>query len=316
MDEEDKNVSNSSAEPQVFHPEKPAESSTEAPDDTATSDDTSPTMPAADSSSDASDDSTPTPVDMPSSSDHMAMDDKSDDDSDDSESSTMPSSPEPAEPAMPSTPPADPEPAMDDKPADDMPADKLMDDEPTASPSVTAAPGPVSGSGDKKFGMMQIIMFAVLVLAIAVAAYFAVANKNSSDKVANLEADVATLGATTHELPASAVKVSECVPNMGFHYLFENGNVQFGPFYLVNKAGEVIGLEYMFSNEMFTDIPNPELPLELILFDGSSSLSLNDWKFSNLEISHLPEGHPEFEEDHYDVHLYTVSPEMQAAACE
>lgn len=144
--------------------------------------------------------------------------------------------------------------------------------------------------------------------------YFAISSKNAKNEAKALRSELEEVTADIHKLPPDAEKVSECVPNMGYHYLEKGGSVEFGPFFLVNKAGDVIGLEFMYSNDMFTAIPSQQVAIEVI--KSESGLQLNDWQFTRMEISRLPQGHPLFERDHVDIHLYTVSAEVQAKACE
>lgn len=222
------------------------------------------------------------------------------------------------------TPTVTPAPSLDTVPQA-QPA--VVSPPPTGSPAVvqtqttgtppqnTSKMGSFMGSmaGKKKL-IFLVVGIALMLSIIAVAVYFALAASKANKDATALKADLAMATAKTHELPSSAQKVSECVPNMGYHYLFEGGTVEFGPFYLVNTRGEVIGLEFMYSNDMFTPIPGQEIPVEVIMAEGG--LSLNQWQFDKMEISHLPQGHPSFERDHVDIHLYTVSQEEQARACE
>lgn len=171
--------------------------------------------------------------------------------------------------------------------------------------------------------MLMILLIILLLAAAGAATYFFTTNNSLKTDVEALEGKVATLDADTHELPEGAIKVSECVPNMGFHYLGKEGDPRLGPFYLVNKQGEVIGLEYMFNENMMTTLNIPAevfaeagedpFPVE-VLTSGPEGLS--DWQFNNIEMSRSPEGHVGFEEPHMDLHLYTVTPEMQAQSCQ
>ena len=174
----------------------------------------------------------------------------------------------------------------------------------------------------KKTPFMMMLMMLLLVAAVAAAVYFALSYYTAKDDVGALESRVASLDADTHALPDGAIKVSECVPNMGFHYLDKNGDPRLGPFYLVNQQGEVIGLEFMYNQGMMTtlDIPaevfaqagEEAFPIEVLT---NGPINLHDWQFKNIEMSRSPEGHIGFEEDHMDLHLYTVPPEVQAVSC-
>lgn len=159
-----------------------------------------------------------------------------------------------------------------------------------------------------------IVMSVLLVFAIGAAGFFAFTSSSANSDVQALENEVAALSATTHELPDSAIKLSECVPNMGFHYLIEGGDPKFGPFYLVNKAGEVIGVEFKYIDDSFTEIPESPIPLAII--NPGDPLDLYNWTYEQLEISRALEGHEGFLEDHIDIHAYTVTTEVQAQACQ
>ena len=179
---------------------------------------------------------------------------------------------------------------------------------PTQSASVPQPPS--LPKQNKKF---VVIILAVICLVLAAAtAYLAMSYNTAKKDKDTLQSQIDKLDADAHELPEGAIKVSECVPNMGYHYIDKDGDPQLGPFYLVSKQGEVIGLEFMFNKDMMTTIPNAEIALEVVT---AGPQDLNDWQFKNIEISRAPEGHPGFEEDHYDLHLYTVTPEVQAQSC-
>ncbi len=135
-------------------------------------------------------------------------------------------------------------------------------------------------------------------------------NKAKKDKTA-LSNKIATLQQNTHELPADAVKVSECIPNMGAHYLPKGADSTYGPFMMVNKDGRVIGIEYMVSQDMYIPIPKTEPPVELI----EKNSPMYGWGYDHTELSHLPKGHEGFLKNHTDVHLYTVTPDQQKNAC-
>lgn len=214
-----------------------------------------------------------------------------------------------------------------DKPAgmaaDPHAADMGMKKDTTPTVSATPATGLPMGDkshkskmgGDKKKFIVVIIIAAVIAILVAVAAYFALDSISSQNEVAKLEATVAEISATTHPLPDDAFQVSECVPNMGFHYVTKGGDPRFGPFLLVSKQGEIIGYEYMFSDDMFEALPSPEIALE-ILKDDLGIQDLSGWVYHTIEVSKAPEGHPGFETPHTDIHLYTVPPEVQARACQ
>lgn len=157
------------------------------------------------------------------------------------------------------------------------------------------------------FGMALLIAFGSVV-------YFAMGQKKANDEVASLKARIQEIDSNVHDIPEGAIKLSECVPNMGFHYMEQGVDPKFGPLILVNTKGKVIGYEYMFNDSMLTEIPDAGIPLEVLLTNGP--VLLNDWQYNSIDFSRATAGHPGFEDDHFDVHLYTVDPEEQKRACE
>lgn len=164
----------------------------------------------------------------------------------------------------------------------------------------------------KSVGVLLILL--VLLASLGSTIYFALGQRSAKKEVASLQSELSRINADTHDLPEGAVKLSECVPNMGFHYIEQGADPKFGPLLLVSTKGKVIGYEYMFNNSMLTKIPDAEIPLEVLLTNGP--VLLNDWQYNSIDFSRATAGHPGFEDDHYDVHLYTVNPEEQKRACE
>ena len=158
---------------------------------------------------------------------------------------------------------------------------------------------------------MFFVMLLLVIGAGAAAWNFKQADKKSKEEVAAVKSKLEDAQAKTHDLPEGAIKVSECIPNMGYHYLTKESDPVYGPFLLVNKAGRVIGVEYMFDNTMMTPIPNV-VPAVAVQLKGSPMYS---WDFDHTEVSRAPEGHEGFMKDHNDIHNYTVSPEVQKQAC-
>ena len=160
-------------------------------------------------------------------------------------------------------------------------------------------------------GRILLVVLVILLIGGAAAVGYNLSNNKAKKETATLNSQLAVLKSNSHELPAGAVKVSDCIPNMGAHYLPKASDPEYGPFVLVNKAGKVIGLEYMASKDMYTAIPNTNPPVELIMKDSP----LSGWKFDHIEFSHLPKGHEGLLIDHIDVHLFTVTPKQQKQSC-
>ena len=163
----------------------------------------------------------------------------------------------------------------------------------------------------KKVGM--IVAALLLVLAIPASAYAGYTNsKQKSDKkIAALNTQIATLESGEHELPEGAIKVSDCIPNMGYHYITKTSDKEYGPFLLVTKKNKVIGVEYMADKDMYTAIPKTDPPVEVVLKNSP----MFGWKFDHTEFSHAPKGHEGLLVDHIDVHNYTVTADQQKQAC-
>jgi hypothetical protein len=157
----------------------------------------------------------------------------------------------------------------------------------------------------------MVLVIAVVMATVGALGGYSFANSNSQEEINKLKVQIAAHEVTTHELPEGAIKVSECIPNMGAHYMPKGADPQYGPFLLVSKANKVIGMEYMVSDDMYTAIPGIEPPVEILPKESS----LSGWKFDHLEFSRAPEGHEGFLEDHIDLHLYTVTPEQKKQAC-
>ncbi len=183
--------------------------------------------------------------------------------------------------------------------------------EPTVATPPPPAATPVVKTPSKKRRILTVILLILLSIAVGAAAYFGITTSRAKQDAAKLKEQLTELETTTHDIPEGAILVSECVPNMGHHYLAEGGDEKYGPFYLVSKSGRVIGIEYMFSQDMLTAIPNVTPAVEVMIKDSP----MNNWKFDHTEMSRAPEGHPGFEEDHIDVHNYTVTPEQRKLAC-
>ena len=111
------------------------------------------------------------------------------------------------------------------------------------------------------------------------------------------------------ELPEGAQKLSEVVPQMGEHWA-NPAQLPLGPIYLVYK-GEVIGIEYMWTEDMMQEvsIPTPEGPEELsALVPLPVGVTVD-----HVDIAFLEHGHEGFDVPHWDMHLYFITQEEKAA---
>ncbi len=115
--------------------------------------------------------------------------------------------------------------------------------------------------------------------------------------------------ATKITVPDEAQKLSDVVPAMGEHWA-NPANLPLGPIYVVYK-GEVIGIEYMWSEDMMQDvhIPTPEgeehinalVPLPV----GAT--------VDHVDVAFMEHGHEGFEVPHWDMHAYFITQAEKAA---
>lgn len=178
---------------------------------------------------------------------------------------------------------------------------------PPSTPPVVTAPH----AGAMRGKSLLIVLVTVLCVIFAGVGGYAYANNKAKTNEAGLHTQITSLQSNAHQLPAGSTKVSDCIPDMGFHYLPKGSDPLYGPFVLVNKEGKVIGLEYMASADMYIPIPNTNPPVQLI----EKNSPLFGWKFDHIEFSHLPLGHEGFMRDHIDIHLFTVTTTQENNAC-
>ncbi len=111
------------------------------------------------------------------------------------------------------------------------------------------------------------------------------------------------------ELPEGAAKLSDVIPAMGEHWA-NLAQMPLGPIYLVNK-GEVIGIEYMWTEDMMQElsIPTPEGPEE---FKALVPLPVGV-TVDHVDVAFISHGHEGFEVPHWDMHAYFISQAEKAA---
>ena len=103
--------------------------------------------------------------------------------------------------------------------------------------------------------------------------------------------------------PAGVEKVSPCIPKMGEHFI-DRKNLPFGPWYNVYQ-GKLIAIEYAISAADFA--AGKSFANALIQFDGKP-LTVD-----HMDITFEPKGHPNFEQPHFDLHIYLVPDSVDGA---
>lgn len=145
--------------------------------------------------------------------------------------------------------------------------------------------------------------------------------------VAAEQARAATPVTKTLTLPPDAVKVSECVPFMGEHYVVPS-QLPRGPMYTAYK-GKITGIEFMFKeNEIAGEKLAKMSAKESKNYIMKNHMSLSDivqetrglkidlmgLQYKSMEIGwSVP--HAGFPEPHLDVHAFLVEPEEVESIC-
>ncbi len=108
-------------------------------------------------------------------------------------------------------------------------------------------------------------------------------------------------------LPQGYIKVSDVVPAMGEHWL--NPEIPTAPVYLIHK-GEVIGIEYLWTEDMLQEAPGP--PGETIKA-LASSLPVGA-TVDHIDVSWMTPGvHEGPPVDHWEMHIYFITQAEKAA---
>jgi hypothetical protein len=140
------------------------------------------------------------------------------------------------------------------------------------------------------------------------------------------EAQKKALAAEELKLPANAVKITECLPHMGEHWV-EPSNVPTGPYYVTYK-GKVLALEYMIAP---TQIPGEVYAKgsfeNFEKYLTSNNMTLGEYiKQYTLSLPLIPKNYKTFHIDwtaphagfitpHYDIHFYLVTDEELENVC-
>ncbi len=119
--------------------------------------------------------------------------------------------------------------------------------------------------------------------------------------VALLVGGIACAAAPKLTLPEGYIKASDVVPAMGEHWI--NPENPTAPVYLIHK-GEVIGLEYMWTDAMLQEVPGP--PGETIKA-LVSSLPVGV-TVDHIDIAWMTPGvHEGPPVDHWEAHIYFIT---------
>ncbi len=128
------------------------------------------------------------------------------------------------------------------------------------------------------------------------------------------------------KLPTDAIKISECVPAMGEHWV-QPQNIPNGPYYVVYQ-GKVIGTEFMFKYEELPgekvakmSLPEFQKYLTTNKFTLKDSVLANDIAFKLDESQYKTitlswsAPHAGFPEPHIDMHAYLLPEEQIETIC-
>lgn len=171
------------------------------------------------------------------------------------------------------------------------------------------------------------ILIALLLVSLAGVGYFATTTINLGKQLtASQDRIKATEASSVFQLPPNLVKISECVPTEGEHWMNPK-NLPHGPLYGVYK-GKVISIEYMFlpSDIGGAAVSKLNFP-DTLKFMQQNNLTLDDYvhllgsgfdlfgfKYTYFTI-HWIVAHAGLTVPHYDFHFYLVSKEEANQVC-
>lgn len=108
---------------------------------------------------------------------------------------------------------------------------------------------------------------------------------------------------SAQDLPPGTVQLTPAIPGMGEHWA-NLEDMPLGPIYLVYQ-GEVIGIEYMYSQDMLSEVSIPTPEGEEIFYE-LANLGV-DHRVDHFDVGFMPHGHEGFDAPHWDIHAYYVS---------
>ncbi len=108
---------------------------------------------------------------------------------------------------------------------------------------------------------------------------------------------------SVEDLPSGTVQLTPAIPGMGEHWANPE-DMPLGPIYLVYQE-EVIGIEYMYSQDMLGEVSIPT-PEGVETFYELANLGVNH-RLDHFDVGFMPHGHEGFDGPHWDIHAYYVS---------
>ena len=112
---------------------------------------------------------------------------------------------------------------------------------------------------------------------------------------------------SVEDLPQGTVQLTPSIPGMGEHWA-NLEDMPLGPIYLVYQ-GEVIGIEYMYSEDMLSEVSIPT-PEGVEIFNELANLGV-DHQVDHFDVGYMSHGHEGFDVPHWDIHLYFISRALQ-----
>lgn len=105
------------------------------------------------------------------------------------------------------------------------------------------------------------------------------------------------------DLPQGTVQLTPAIPGMGEHWA-NLEDIPLDPIYLVYQ-GEVIGIEYMYSQDMLSEISIPT-PEGAETFLELANLGV-EYQVDHFDVGFTDHGHEGFEAAHWDIRVYYIS---------
>lgn len=139
------------------------------------------------------------------------------------------------------------------------------------------------------------IILIIIALIIGLGGGYVVANKTMpASHTSNVNS--ASDSAAEIKLPADAVKLSPCIPHMGFHWGAPD-SLGFGPTFNVWN-GKVVGIEYHLDFPALSTFSKPAEPFTPFLFNKT---------YDHFVMNAVPTGHGGKPTPHWDIHIMTIS---------